>query len=57
MLCLRGISTGDFQKAILALLGEHAPNLSASVISGPESVVAGRITTAGTGAISQRGTS
>ncbi|MCS3765856.1 hypothetical protein GGE24_007640 [Bradyrhizobium centrosematis] len=30
---LRGISTGDFQEALTALLGKDAPNLSPSVIS------------------------
>jgi len=33
VLYLRGISTGDFQEALVALLGKHAPNLSPSVIS------------------------
>jgi putative transposase len=32
-LYLRGISTGDFQEALAALLGKDAPNLSPSVIS------------------------
>ncbi|SMD14885.1 IS256 family transposase [Primorskyibacter flagellatus] len=32
-LYLRGISTGDFQEALAALLGADAPNLSPSVIS------------------------
>jgi putative transposase len=32
-LCLRGISTGDFQEALAALLGKDAPNLSPSVIA------------------------
>ena len=32
ILYLRGISTGDFQEALGALLGREAPNLSASVI-------------------------
>jgi transposase-like protein len=31
-LYLRGVSTGDFQKALAALLGKGAPNLSPSVI-------------------------
>jgi putative transposase len=30
---LRGVSTGDFQKALAALLGKDAPNLSPAVIS------------------------
>jgi transposase-like protein len=34
ILYLRGISTGDFQEALAALLGKDAPNLSPSVISG-----------------------
>ena len=33
VLCLRGISTGDFQEALAALLGKDAPNLSPAVIS------------------------
>ena len=32
MLYLRGVSTGDFQEALGALLGRDAPNLSPSVI-------------------------
>ena len=34
VLYLRGISTGDFQEALSALLGKDAPNLSPSVIAG-----------------------
>ena len=33
VLYLRGISTGDFQEALAAILGKDAPNLSPSVIS------------------------
>jgi hypothetical protein len=33
MLYLRGVSTGDFQEALAALLGPDAPNLSPGVIS------------------------
>jgi putative transposase len=33
VLYLRGISTGDFQVALAALLGQDAPNLSSAVIS------------------------
>lgn len=33
VLYLRGVSTGDFQEALTALLGPHAPNLSPGVIS------------------------
>jgi transposase-like protein len=33
VLYLRGISTGDFQEALVALLGKDAPNLSPAVIS------------------------
>jgi putative transposase len=33
VLYLRGVSTGDFQEALAALLGKEAPNLSASVIA------------------------
>ena len=32
-LYLRGVSTGDFQEALAALLGKEAPNLSPAVIS------------------------
>ena len=32
-LCLKGISTGEFQEALTALLGRDAPGLSASTIS------------------------
>jgi putative transposase len=32
ILYLRGVSTGDFQEALAALLGKDAPNLSLSVI-------------------------
>lgn len=34
MLYLRGVSTGDFQEALTALLGKDAPILSPSVVSG-----------------------
>ena len=33
ILYLRGVSTGDFQEALAALLGKDAPNLSPSVIT------------------------
>jgi putative transposase len=33
VLYLRGVSTGDFQEALTALLGKDAPNLSSAVIS------------------------
>src|SRR6187431_890842 len=33
ILYLRGVSMGDFQEALAALLGKDAPNLSASVIA------------------------
>jgi putative transposase len=33
LLCLRGLSTGDFQEAFAALLGKDAPGLSAATIS------------------------
>jgi putative transposase len=33
VLYLRGISTGDFQEALAALLGKDAPNLSPAVVS------------------------
>jgi putative transposase len=32
-LYLRGISTGDFQEVLTALLGKDAPNLSPAVIA------------------------
>ena len=32
MLYLRGVSKGDFQEALSALLGKDAPNLSPSVV-------------------------
>jgi len=32
ILCLRGISSGDFQEALSALLGMEAPNLSPAVL-------------------------
>jgi transposase-like protein len=35
VLYLRGISTGDFQEALAALLGKDAPNLSPSVVGHP----------------------
>ena len=34
ILYLRGVSMGDFQEALRALLGKDAPNLSPSVIAG-----------------------
>jgi putative transposase len=33
ILYLRGVSTGDFQEALAALVGKDAPNLSPAVIS------------------------
>ncbi|BAB52599.1 transposase [Mesorhizobium japonicum MAFF 303099] len=33
VLYLRGVSTGDFQEALSALVGKDAPNLSPSVIT------------------------
>ena len=33
VLYLRGVSTGDFQEALAALLGRDAPNLSSAVIT------------------------
>ena len=33
ILYLRGVSTGDFQEALAALLGKDAPNLSPAVIA------------------------
>ncbi len=33
VLYLRGLSTGDFQEALAAVLGKDAPNLSPAVIS------------------------
>ena len=43
VLYLRGISTGDFQEALAALLGKDAPNLSPAVISRLTAVVARRV--------------
>ena len=43
VLYLRGISTGDFQEALAALLGKDAPNLSPAVISRLTARVAGRV--------------
>jgi transposase-like protein len=37
-LYLKGVSTGDFQEALSALLGGHAPGLSASTVSRLKSV-------------------
>jgi len=53
VLYLRGVSTGDFQEALTALLGADAPNLSPGVIS---RLTAGwqEATTAGAAAISRR---
>ena len=36
ILYLRGISTGDFQEALAALLGKDAPNLSPAMIARPD---------------------
>jgi hypothetical protein len=33
VLYLRGVSTGDFQEVLTALLGKNAPNLSPAVIT------------------------
>ena len=43
VLYLRGVSTGDFQEALAALLGEDAPNLSPSVIARLKARLAGRV--------------
>ena len=43
VLYLRGISTGDFQEALAALLGKDAPNLSPAVISRLTTRMAGRV--------------
>ena len=43
VLYLRGISAGDFQEALAALLGKDAPNLSASVHRAPQERMGGRI--------------
>lgn len=54
ILYLRGISTGDFQEALSALLGKDAPNLSPAVIT--RLTRSGRRTTRhGRSAISRRG--
>src|SRR5262245_53210224 len=53
ILYLRGVSTGDFQEALAALLGKDAPNLSPAVIA---RLTAGRPnTTPGKSAISRPG--
>lgn len=36
VLCLRGVSTGDVQEALAALLGQDAPNLSPFVAGRPK---------------------
>ena len=38
-----GVSTGDFQEALSALLGKDAPNLSPSVVGAADGRVAGRL--------------
>jgi putative transposase len=43
VLYLRGILAGDFQKALAALLGKDAPNLSAAVIARLKNEMGGRI--------------
>ena len=43
ILYLRGVSTGDFQEALAALLGKDAPNLSPAVITRLTAGVAGRL--------------
>jgi hypothetical protein len=49
VLYLRGVSTGDFQEALSALLGKDAPNLSPSVIGRlKEGGVGGRLRTLAT---------
>src|SRR3979490_3440365 len=48
VLYLRGVSTGDFQEALAALLGKAAPNLSPAVIS--------RLTAEWQGGVHGRGT-
>ena len=54
VLYLRGVSTGDFQEALAALLGKDARNLSPAVIARLRR--SGRpMTTPGVGAISRRG--
>ncbi len=61
VLYLRGVSTGDFQEALAALLGKDAPNLSPSVVArltadvGRPSMLAGRDGTSRRGATSTSG--
>ncbi len=60
VLYLRGVSTGDFQEALAALLGREAPNLSPSVIArltadGRPSTSTGRGATSRHGATSMSG--
>ena len=54
VLYLRGVSTGDFQEALAALLGRDAPNLSAAVIT-RLTAQCRSITTPGRSATSRRG--
>jgi putative transposase len=42
ILYLRGVSTGDFQEALAALLGKDAPNLSPAVIARLTRITTGR---------------
>src|SRR4051794_7685632 len=43
VLYLRGVSTGDFQEALAALLGKDAPDPSPSVVRPAEGRLAGRV--------------
>ena len=54
VLYLRGVSTGDFQEALAALLGKDAPNLSPAVIARLTAEWQA-VTTPGGSAISRRG--
>jgi hypothetical protein len=56
ILYLRGISTGDFQEALSALLGKDAPNLSPPVIARLKRANGRASTRAGASATSRRGT-
>ena len=55
VLYLRGVSAGDFQEALAALLGKDAPNLSAAVIARLGRRSGRWITTPGRSATSRRG--
>ena len=55
ILYLRGVSTGDFQEALAALLGKDAPNLSPAVIAAVVGRMAARLRFLAEVVTSQRG--